>query len=185
MDQGTSTLLGAAIGAFAGISGGILLEAFKRRQDRRGVAMALAGAIEMELWAIERRGHVQMFRGILERFEAGKFVAVRGLAPEDQARNPIADAFTEKFGMLPGRLPARVIQFFQTMWGLRLDAARVVSGHFGENVSLIAAVIRQDLDIMAEMQVMGRQLALDLRASADGFWAPVSRVWRDMTERPI
>jgi len=71
MDQGTSTVLAGLISAVAVIGGARSLEGFKLRQERRGVARALAGAIEFELWAIKRRGHLQFFRDKLEQIEAG------------------------------------------------------------------------------------------------------------------
>jgi hypothetical protein len=91
--------------------------------------MALAGAIEAQLWAIERRGHVKMFREELVLLDAGQDRSFFGLVDKDHVRNPIADAFIEKYGMLKGTLPTRVIKFSQVMWGIRVDAARL-AGEF-------------------------------------------------------
>ena len=183
MDQGTSTILAALIGALAGIEGARSLERLKHRQERHGVARALAGAIEFELWALERRGHETLLREKLAMLEAGDEVQFFGFAPENQTRNPIADAYTAKLGMLRGDLPARVIQFFQTMWGIRVDGARLVSGGFGEDPATIAGVLRQDLELLGETVARGRTLARDLRASADGFWWPIKRAWRAIRHR--
>lgn len=178
MEQATSTLVAAAVGALAGICGGMSLEWFKRRQDRHGVAMALAGAIEAELWMIKRRKHVEFFRGALVRIRNGEPLTFYGFVKEDQAKNAIADAFMEKFGMLPGTMPARTIKFFQAMWGIRIDVSRVVAGEFGGDRGLIASVIEQDLELMAELEVLGQQLALDLREFAGGLSAWAAGRWR-------
>lgn len=183
-----AALIGAAAaitGAVAGIIGARSLERLKHRNERWAIARALAGAIEFEIWALEHRGHETRLRGFLTMLEAGQNVQIYGFAPENQARNPIADAYTEKLGMLPGNLPARTIQFFQTMWGIRIDGARLVSGGFGKDCALIADVIRQDLDLLAETVTRGRVLALDLRASTDGFWWPIKRLWRAMQRRRL
>jgi hypothetical protein len=39
----------------------------------------------------------------------------------------------------------------------------------------MARIIRQDLDLMAEMDAKGCRLALDLRASTDGIWTSIVR----------
>jgi hypothetical protein len=184
LDQATSTVSAAAIGAFAGIGSGLLLEAYKRRQERRGVAMALAGAIAMQLGAIERRGHLKFFKDELARLRAGEVRAYFGFADKDQVRDPIADAYIEKYGMLGGDLTERVIHFFQTMWGIRVDVSRLVSGHFADAAVRIH-VIQQDIDIVEDLQVTGKKLAQDLRASAEWPFASILNVWRDMTRPPM
>lgn len=139
--------------------------------------MALAGAIEFQLWIIERRGHIPMFREALARIDAGEDRTFFGLVEKDQTRDPIADAYIERFGLLGGTLPARVIKFFETMWSIKVDAARLVAGDFG-NREIAAQVIRQDLELMADIDKSGRELARDLRASAEWPFAPVFRLAR-------
>jgi hypothetical protein len=53
-----STVAAVAIGAFAGISGGVFLEMFKRRRDRVGTQSALAGAIRASVKEVEIAGVV-------------------------------------------------------------------------------------------------------------------------------
>ena len=166
MDQATSTVLAAAIGAFAGIGGGLCLEAFKRRRERQGVAMALAGAIETELHMITRRGHMEAFKGYLDRMERGEALNFYGFVKEGQSSNLIVEAYLDRFGMLGGELPSDCMRYFQTTWGIRVDAARLVAGELSSDPAVQMHVIRQDLAIMAEMEVFGRDLARRLRRSA-------------------
>lgn len=166
MDQAIASLLGAFIGASAAIGGGLSLEAFKRRRDRHGIAMALAGAIEHELWAIRRRGHVAMFESMLPLLDDGVLPTFFGFVREEDARNRIADAYLDKLGALSGELPSHVIRFIQTMWGLRVDASRLGTGKFGDDPKLIARIIRQDLELMAEMDIFGTDLVRRLKLSA-------------------
>jgi hypothetical protein len=63
IDPGIAALFGAAIGASAGIAGGVALEAYRRRRDRQGTASALAGEISSILFMVERRRYVDHFEG--------------------------------------------------------------------------------------------------------------------------
>lgn len=166
MDQAVASLLGAFIGASAAIGGGLSLEAYKRRQDRRGVAMALAGAIETELWAVRRRGHVAFFESMLPQLDTGVRPEFFGFAREEDARNPTIDAYLDKIGVLGGELPSHVIRFTQIMWGIRVDASRLVAGKLGNDPKKIARIVRQDLALMAEMDAFGTDVARRLRRSA-------------------
>jgi hypothetical protein len=76
IDPAITALLGAAIGAGAGITGGVVIEAYKRRRDRQGTASALAGEISSILFITERRGYVAFFEGILPRLDAGENVPI-------------------------------------------------------------------------------------------------------------
>ena len=166
MDQAVASLLGAFIGASAAIGGGLSLEAFKRRQDRRGVAMALAGAIETELWAVRRRGHIAFFESMLPQLDGGTLPTFFGFAREEDARNPTIDVYLDKVGVLGGDLPSHVIRFTQIMWGIRVDASRLVAGKLSNDSQQVARIVRQDLALMAEMDAFGIDLARRLRRSA-------------------
>ena len=166
MDQAVASLLGAFVGASAAISGGLSLEIYKRRQDRRGVAMALAGAIETELWAVRRRGHVAFFESMLPQLDGGTLPTFFGFAREEDARNPTIDAHLDKIGLLWGELPSHVIRFSQIMWGIRVDASRLVAGKLSNDPQEVARIIRQDLALLAEMDVFGTDLVRRLKRTA-------------------
>ena len=55
MTQTLAALLGSIATAIALLYGGLAVEAYKRRRDRMGMALALAGAIDAMLGLIEAR----------------------------------------------------------------------------------------------------------------------------------
>ena len=128
--------------------------------------MAFAAAIEMELWAIERRGHVSFVKSLLPQYDAGEAVQLYGFTTKDSARNQFIDAHLDKVGLLGGELPSEVIRFTQFTWGVRVDLSRLVAGELGTDGPMIARIIRQDLAIIAELQILGPDLVRRLRRSA-------------------
>ena len=102
IDPAIAALLGAAIGAGAGIAGGILLEAYKRRRDRQGTASALAGEISSILYLVDRRNYVAFFEEMLPRIGAGENVPIGNFAPGADHRDPVLEAFIDRLGLLPG-----------------------------------------------------------------------------------
>jgi hypothetical protein len=101
VDQATAALLGAFIGASAGITSGVALEMYKRWRDRQGTASALAGEIASILYMTEKRGHVALFENALPTLDAGQDVSVPDIAPGREFRDPVADRYLDRLGLLP------------------------------------------------------------------------------------
>jgi hypothetical protein len=161
MDEAAAALTGAFIGASAGIAGGLLLEAYKRRRDRRGTASALAGEIASILFMAERRRYVEFFTGILPQLNAGVDVPIAKFGPGGDYRDPVVDRFLDKIGLLSGDLPERIVRFYSILTGIRRDLERMANGEL--NAAGKASVIAEDLAIWQEAVALGNQLMADLR----------------------
>lgn len=72
MTQTLAALIGSLGTAIALIYGGLALEAYKRRRDRMGMALAIAGAIDAMLNLIETGGVITKFREALCKLDAGQ-----------------------------------------------------------------------------------------------------------------
>jgi hypothetical protein len=161
MDPALAALLGVAIGGVFGIAGGVVLEAYKRRRDRQGTASALAGEIASILFLADRRGYVAFFEGILPRLGAGENVPIGNFAPSADQPDPVAKAFIDRLGLLPGQLPERVVRFYSMTTGIRRDLERMAKGEF--DVAGKIFIIKQDLEIWREAVLLGNELVAELR----------------------
>jgi len=170
VDQATAALLGALIGATTGISGGVALEMYKRRRDRQGTASALAGEIASILYMTERRGHVAFFEGLLPTLEAGNAVSVPSIAPGREFRDPVADRYLDRLGLLSSNLPERIVRFYTLVVGVRMDVQRMASGEFADNPSAMAAIIREDLAVWKEAIMLGGEVVTELQNIALPRW---------------
>jgi hypothetical protein len=173
VDQATAVLLGAFIGASAGISGGVALEMYKRRRDRQGTASALAGEIASILYMTEKRGHVALFENALPTLDAGQDVPVPDIAPGREFRDPVADRYLDRLGLLPWNLPERIVRFYTLVVGVRADVQRMASGEFTGKPSSMAAIIREDLAVWKEATLLGSQVVTELQKLSRPPW----RIW--------
>jgi hypothetical protein len=175
LDQATAALGGAFIGASAGIAGGVALEMYKRRRDRQGTASALAGEIASILYMTNRRGHVEYFEALLPTLDGGDDVSIPILAPSGDHRDPVADRYIDRLGLLPSNCAERIVRFYTLLAGVRADVRRLSSDEFKGNPSAMAALIKENLLVWKEATRLGDQLLTELRKIA----APHRRV-RDL-----
>ena len=166
MDQATAALLGAFIGASAGVTGGLALEGYKRRRDRQGTASALAGEIASLLYMTKKRGHVEYFQQLLPHLDGGRDVPVSVLTPPGDYRDPVAERYIDRLGLLPSDYAERIVRFYTLLAGVRGDVRRMASGEFKGNPSAMADVIRANLPVWAEAMQLGEQLVVELRKVA-------------------
>ena len=165
MDQATAALLGAFIGASAGITGGVVLEMYKRRRDRQGTASAIAGEIASILDMTEKRRYVAYFEDALAALDAGKDVLVPDMVPGGDFRDPVVDRYLDRLGLLPSNLPERIVRFYALLAGVRADIHRAASGEFAGKPAMMAALIREDLIFWQEAARLGQGVIIDLRKS--------------------
>ena len=175
MDPGLTAILGAFIGASSGILSGLGVEAFRRDRDARATALAIASSIDTHLWIAEKRGQVEHFRTLLAKLETNEPVQIIGLVDDNNIQDEIAQKHTEKLGLLWDDLGARVVRFFTLLITIRMDIVNLKSGNAGDNRSM-AAIIKQDLMLWAEVESIGQRLVGDLRE-------PPPRLWRRFGRR--
>jgi len=168
MDPAMAALIGSLIGAFAGIGGGLLLEAYRRRRDRQGTASALAGEIASILFMAERRKYVEYFETILPSLDGGVDILIGKFAPDADHPEPVADRLIDKLGLLPRNLPERVVRFYSMVAGIRRDLERMANREV--SVSGKATMIREDLAIWTEAVSLGNELVTELQREANGWW---------------
>lgn len=168
MDQATAALTGALIGALAGVSGAIGLEAYKRHRDRRGTASALAGEIASILYLVQRRNYVQIFTQILARMDTGSDIPIpRIVGPEPGYRDPVMDRHIDRLGLLPNDLPERVVRFYSYLSAIRFDLHRFAnSDDYTNDHAAKRQIVGEDLTIWGEAEALGNQLVADLRTVA-------------------
>lgn len=141
------------------------LEMYKRRRDRQGTASALAGEIASILYMTNKRGHIQFFEQLLPKLERGEDVSVPALAPSGDFRDPVAEKYIDRLGLLPSNAAERIVRFYTLLAGVRADIQRMVAGEFKDPAAK-AYVVREDLQVWAEAAQLGEQLVSELRKIA-------------------
>jgi len=177
MDAGLTAILGALIGASSGILSGLGVEAFRRYQDARATALAIASSIDTLLWIAEKRDQVEQFTSLLAKLETNEPVQFFGVVDDNNIQDEIAQKHTEKLGLLWDDLGARVVRFFTILVSIRMDIVNLKSGKAGDNRSMIA-LIKQDLMLWAEAESIGRRLVADLREPPPHLWRRCVRYLR-------
>jgi hypothetical protein len=161
MGQGIVALVGVFVGASAAIAGGVALEAYRRCRDRQGTASAFAGEISSIFKMTARRNHVATFTNILARLKAGTDVEIPRITQGRDYRDPVADRFLDKLGLLPGDIPERTVQFYSMLSGVRLDIERMADKEFDRMGKI--SIIEEDLEIWQDAAKDAEILVADLR----------------------
>ena len=161
MTQTLAALLGSIATAIAIFGGGLAVEAYKRRRDRMGMALAIAGAIDALLGLIEARGMTTELWGALDELDAGRPVQFGSLIRENAPFQAITLSYANQIGGLGGALPFRVARFLTYNQGLLHDLA-----HLDENTDkpqVQAMLIRRMRPLWEKTHVLGTTLIEDLR----------------------
>ncbi len=93
MTQTLAALIGSLATAIALIYGGLAVEAYKRRRDRMGMALAIAGAIDAMLGLIETRGMIKELWEALGELDAGQPVQFGSLIRDNAPFQAITLAY--------------------------------------------------------------------------------------------
>jgi hypothetical protein len=140
------------------------VEGYRRHRDRQGIASALAGEIAGLLYMSNKRRYRQLFENILSRLEAGENVQIPKLIGENDGKfgtlYPIVDRYLDKLGLLPGTIPERVVRFYQFVGGIRVDMERLAANDVSKDTR--SFVIKTDLELWRETEILGEQLVRDL-----------------------
>jgi hypothetical protein len=159
-------LLGAIVGAAAGIGGQLIGERYRRYTDRQMTARGLAGVIEATLLMTNRREYIPLFQGVLRQIEQGQTVKFDKLL-DDASIDPITTKMLDRVGLLGHDLPARVAAFMYVLTSIRMDLVRFGRGEFDNNMPGAAKIIREDLALWEEFEPKARLLVRDLRNYAN------------------
>ncbi|NPD70289.1 hypothetical protein HN018_24180 (plasmid) [Lichenicola cladoniae] len=106
-----AALFGSVATAVAIFGGGLAVEAYKRRHDRTGMALALAGAIDAWLSLIASREMIEELWASLDQLEAGRPNTFGSLIGENISFQTITLAYASQIGHLGDDLPFRVARF--------------------------------------------------------------------------
>ncbi len=164
MTQTLAALLGSLATAVAIFGGGLAVEAYKRRRDRMGMALAIAGAINALLTLIEARDMIAELWAALGELEAGRPVQFGSLIRDNGPFQAITLSYASQIGSLGGDLPFRVARFLTYNQGLLHDLSRL-----DENVDrpqVQAMLIRRMQPLWERTHVLGTALIEDLRGAA-------------------
>ncbi len=159
-----AALFGSIATAVAIFAGGLAVEAYKRRNDRMGMALALAGAIDALLGLIEARDMTEELLGALDALEAGRRVEFGSLIRDNAPFQAITLSYANQIGGLRGDLPFRVARFLTYSQGLQHDLARL--GQHEDAPQVQAMLIRRMNPLWQETQALGVGLVADLRTAA-------------------
>lgn len=162
----------ALVGAGALLASHILHESYKRHSERQGVASAIAGEIHSILHITERRNHEETFKRLLQELRAGRDIHVGNFIAKPFDIDPIAAAHLARIGVLGGQLPEQVATFYTYLQGIRQDLYRMSQGEFGNDLSVKAELIAQDLEIWSDTKTLGSRLTKKLKALAKQDWPP-------------
>ena len=157
-----AALFGSVATAVAIFGGGLAGEAYKRRRDRMGMALALAGAIDALLGLIETRRMTQELVAALAALDAGRSIEFGALIGE----NGPFQAITLSYAGQLGDLPFRVARFLTFNQGLQHDLVRLDRSRDRPEVQ--AVLIRQMRPLWETTEALGTQRVTDLRHAAEG-----------------
>ena len=161
-----AALFGSVATALAIFAGGIAVERYKRRRDRDGMALALAGAIDAMLGLIEARDMTGELARAVPDLEAGRAVEFRSLIGDNAPFQTITMAYAETLGALGGDLPFRVARFLTWSEGLQHDLRALERSNGAPERQ--AAIVRQMGALWERNDVLGRGLVADLRRLGGG-----------------
>ena len=164
MTQTLAALLGSIATAIALLYGGLAVEAYKRRRDRMGMALAIAGAIDAMLGLIETRDMTTELREALGELDAGRPVQFGSLIRENAPFQAITLAYVSQVGSLGGDLPFRVARFLTYNQGLLHDIGRLDENTDKPQVQ--AMLIRRMRPLWEQTHALGTTLSQDLRKAA-------------------
>jgi hypothetical protein len=123
----------------------------------------------------ERRKYVELFEDILQKLDAGIDQPIGRITYSREYRDPVADRFVDKLGLLPGDLPELIVRFYAVLSGLRLDLDRMSDGEF--NLQAKAKVLREDLGLWRDNVILGKDLIEELQRVAHRW----RTLWRYLT----
>lgn len=172
MDQALAALGGAVIGSLTGIGSGLLLENYKRHRDQCGVASSLSGEIASIMAMAKKRNHVANFTHLAQRAEHGEDVTVGPIVQQPHEPPHVFAKNIDRLGLLSGDLPSRIATFYTFVMGVRIDVGRLASREFAGKPKSAAIIIRQNLSLWREVEVLGNALVTDLNAVALARWRP-------------
>ncbi len=161
-----AALCGSIATAIAIFGGGLAVEAYKRRRDRMGMALALAGAIDALLGLIETRRMTQELWAALAELDAGHAVVFGALIGDNAPFQAITLSYAGQIGNLGGDLPFRVARFLTFNQGLQHDLSRLDGSRDSPEVQ--AMLIRQMSPLWEKTEALGVKLVADLRCAAGG-----------------
>ncbi len=161
-----AALFGGIATAVAIFAGGLAVEATKRRHDRMGMALALAGAIDALLGLIEARNMMAELLGALEALDAGRAVEVGSLIRDNAPFQAITLSCAGRLGGLRDDLPFRVARFLTYSQGLQHDLGRLDQDRDRPQVQ--AMLIRRTSPLWEETRTLGTGVVADLREAAGG-----------------
>jgi len=164
-------VLAALFGAAATGLFNLILELFKRRQDRRGVASAIAGEIWGVLYSVKVRGLAEHFRKVIDWIDAND--------PKNPAKPPWAHynkdadvaptfkAYVDRLGQLGGALPARVSGWYTLFSALRTQLIVLATDPEYIEPAKAKVMIERALLMWDKLDADGRELVRDLLALTD------------------
>ncbi len=159
-----AALFGSIATAIAIFGGGLAVEAYKRRRDRMGMALALAGAVDALLGLIEMRQMTEELWGALPDLDAGRHVEFVALIDENAPFQAITLSYAGQLGNLGGDLPFRVARFLTFSQGLTHDLIGLTQNK--DNPATQAKLIRTMRPLWKATQTLGVTLVADLRHAA-------------------
>ncbi len=161
-----AALFGSVATAIAIFGGGLAVEAYKRRRDRMGMALALAGAVDALLGLIETRQMTEELWTALAELDAGHSVEFGALISDNAPFQAITLSYAGQLGNLGGDLPFRVARFLTFSQGLQHDLARLDQSRDRPDVQ--AMLIRRMSPLWEKTKALGVTLVADLRQAASG-----------------
>ncbi len=156
-----AALFGSIATAIAIFGGGLAVEAYKRGRDRKGMALALAGAIDAMLGLVEARRMIDELGAALAELDAGHSVEFGALIGENAPFQAITLSFAGQIGNLGGDLPFRVARFLTFIQGLIHDLVRLDRSRDKPEVQ--AMLIRSMRPLWEMTRPLGMTLVADLR----------------------
>jgi len=160
-------LVGAVVGGGISFLGQDLIDRRSRRARKRSLAHAIASEMEAYLDLMERRGHVDYARDVIETNSKGaKRIPKNWISGFEKTANPfpVLHATLPEIGML-GSLSSDVARFYSRVTAVRATIMSADEGNFEEaHPSDLAHIFQQELDLWLTAVSDGRTTIKALRS---------------------
>jgi hypothetical protein len=156
-------LLTLVVVALIALAAGMLVERYRRQDDRRGIASAFAGEISGILKNAETRKLPAYFRALAPLLKSSTPPPPPWLffdTTYEQA--PVAKAYIDRVGMLGPRLAGRVVEFYHLYSAVILEVKILAAGVYNGDPLKAAGHIERTLDLWNEVQPLMRPLIAEL-----------------------
>jgi hypothetical protein len=163
--DGWTALVGVVIGAVLAGGAQVVVEYYKRQDDRRGIASAVAGEVAGIIFTEQARQLSVQFSTLSVQLRAGTAPPPPwAFHDASYEATPVLQAYMSRIGSLGGKLPAEVAYFYSLYDSVRLDIKILAGGFYNNDPAAAAGHIDRAVALWRVAEPEGKKLIADLQS---------------------